>query len=154
MTDLRTLIRVFEGLKLKTYIDPVGIRTIGFGHTGKDVLPDMVITIAEADELLEQDIRRAQGLIKKYIKVPLNKYQLDALTSMVFNLGSAPLKGTLGRFLNAGNYNQAADELDRWVHAGGIVLKGLVLRRAAEKKMFLTIVEKRDGEIKSCAENS
>ena len=32
------LISSFEGLALKTYRDPVGILTIGFGHTGPDVV--------------------------------------------------------------------------------------------------------------------
>jgi len=45
---------------------------------------------------------------------------------------------TLGRVLNQGNYNQAANELLKWNRAGGNVLAGLTRRRQAERTMFLS----------------
>ena len=47
------LIESFEGCVLKAYKRPGGVWTIGYGHTGSDVKPDMVITHKEADELLK-----------------------------------------------------------------------------------------------------
>lgn len=141
MIDCATFIRIFEGLRLKAYDDGTGKLTIGIGHTGPDVTADMEISLDRADELLDQDIAKAQSLIKQYIKVPLNDNQLTALTSLVFNLGSAPLEGTLGHLLNNGDYANAALQFGRWIHAGQHILTGLVKRRDAEKKLFLTPME-------------
>lgn len=138
MTDTATFIKVWEGCKLKTYTDSAGIHTIGFGHIGVDVKPDMQISIQRADALLEEDIGKAKSLITQYITVPLNQNQMSAVISLVFNCGVAPLKGSLGHLLNAGDYDTAALQFERWTHAGGKVLGGLVRRRAAEKKLFLT----------------
>ncbi|MEE3439617.1 lysozyme, partial [Ruminococcus sp.] len=51
-----SLIKSFEGLRLKSYKCPSGIWTVGYGHTGKDVKPGMVITEEQAEELLKKDI--------------------------------------------------------------------------------------------------
>lgn len=42
------LVKRFEGLRLAAYIDPVGILTIGYGHTGKDVKSGQVISPQKA----------------------------------------------------------------------------------------------------------
>jgi lysozyme len=38
---------------------------------------------------------------------------------------------------NRGDYSGAADEFSKWRKAGGVVLAGLVRRRAAERALFL-----------------
>ena len=43
-SECLTLIKHFEGCKLAAYRCPAGVLTIGWGHTGKDVKPGMVIT--------------------------------------------------------------------------------------------------------------
>lgn len=138
MTDIETLIKTFEGLSLKVYADPIGILTGGYGHVSSNMKLGQPISINQAEEWLEDDINAAQILISKYISVDLNENQLIALTSLVFNLGAAPLLGTLGKLLNHEDYAGAANEFLRWVHAGGKILPGLVKRRAAEQKIFLT----------------
>ncbi len=50
------LIKEFEGLELKAYVCPAGVLTIGYGHTGPDVIPEMEITQANADDLLKGDL--------------------------------------------------------------------------------------------------
>lgn len=136
-----TLIKTFEGLRLNAYRDSVGVLSIGYGHTGVDVVPGMKITVDQAEAMLNEDIANAVALITQYITVSLNQNQLDSLTSLVFNLGVAPLKGTLGSLLNKGFFEAAALQFPRWCHAGGQVLQGLVTRRAAEQKLFQTPVE-------------
>ena len=42
------------------------------------------------------------------------------------------------RKLNAGDYKGAAAEFPRWNKAGGKVINGLVSRRKAERKVFLS----------------
>ncbi len=131
------LIKEFEGLRLKAYRDPVGVWTIGYGHTGRDVKPGQVISQARAEQLLKGDTGWAQDAVRRSVKVPLSQGQFDALTSFTYNLGAGALaSSTLVKKLNARDYAGAQKEFGRWVHAGGQVLAGLVRRRAAEAKMF------------------
>jgi len=135
------LISSFEGLRLAAYLDPAGIPTIGWGHTA-GVHLGMDITRAQALELLRQDTSGAAASVNRLVTRPLTQPQFDALVSLVFNAGTAPLSpGTLGRKLNAGDFAGAAAEFPRWVKAtdksGRVVtLPGLVRRRAAEEAMF------------------
>lgn len=141
------LIKEFEGLRLTAYRDAVGVLTIGYGHTGSDVRPRQKISKERADELLSRDVAAAARDVLDFVKVPLTQGQFDALTSFVFNLGASNfLHSTLRRKLNARDYAGAAEEFDRWtkgdVNGDGKTeshenLRGLVVRRAAEKALFL-----------------
>jgi lysozyme len=51
------LIKSYEGCVLFGYKDPVGVPTIGWGHTG-GVVVGQRITQAKADDLLNQDLVR------------------------------------------------------------------------------------------------
>lgn len=141
----KELIAGEEGLSLKVYRDPgAGAWTIGYGHLIRPgerfhpYGPVMEITQAEADALFEADTRIAAKAVDDYVHVPLSDNQRAALTSFIFNVGVAAFAGsTLLRFLNAGNYAAAANELPRWNKDDGIVLPGLVKRRDREKQMFL-----------------
>ncbi len=141
-----------EDLRLKTYLDPLGIPTIGYGHTGPDVHTGQSITKLQAEQLLQKDLATAEGYINAAVKVPLNQNQFDALVSIVFNVGHGSSKkdgiiqlangkpSTLLRMLNLGNFALAADEFSKWVYGGGLKLPGLVSRRAKERALFLTPV--------------
>lgn len=132
------LIKRFEGLRLEAYRDSVGIPTIGYGHTHGVKMGD-VITGAQADAFLREDLQVAELTINTNVKVKLTQSQFDALASFVFNLGSGNfVKSTLLKKLNTGDYAGAADEFGKWVNAGGKKLPGLVKRRAAEREEFLT----------------
>lgn len=130
-------IKQFEGLELETYKDSAGVNTIGYGHTGSAAYPGNKITEQGAESLLRTDIQEAKRALK-FVYVPLDKYQEGALTSFIFNLGAGNFRdSTLLKKLNAKDYEGAANELPRWVHAGGQRLAGLVRRREAEKNLFL-----------------
>ena len=80
--------------------------------------------------------------ILKYVKVPLTDNQLSALVSFVYNVGiGAFASSTLLRKLNARDYVGAANELLRWdkgtVNGKKVVLRGLTIRRAKERAVFL-----------------
>lgn len=136
MTGL-DIVKKYEGLVLKAYLCPAGIPTIGYGHT-KGVSLGMTCTKEQADEWLENDFFMAKNDVKAVVKVPLTDNQLGALASFVFNLGVRKLiQSTLLKKLNAGDYQGAAQEFDKWVFAAGKKLNGLIARRAAEKKLFL-----------------
>ena len=134
------LIKKFEGCSLKAYKCPAEIWTIGYGHTS-GVKEGQTITREQAEELLIQDLRPFEIGVNNLVNVPLNQNKFDALVSFCYNLGTGNLKkSTLLKLLNKGDYNGAAEQFDRWVYAGGKKLNGLVKRRAAEKKLFLTKV--------------
>jgi len=129
------LVRHFEGCKLVAYQDSGGTWTIGWGHTGPDVTPGLRITQERADQLLARDLAIFEAAVTYAIRVFLKQCQFDAMVAFAFNVrgwrGS-----TLIKKLNAGDFAGAAAEFPKWCHAGGEVLDGLVLRRAAEQRLF------------------
>ncbi len=134
------LIKHFEGCFLEAYRDPVGVMTIGYGHTGH-VKRGMSLKPREAEDLLMEDLEIAQSDVRHHVKVPLSDNEFGALVSLAFNIGGSALAhSTLIRKLNKGDRAGAAAEFDRFVHGhvGGrrVKLRGLVLRRQAEREMF------------------
>ncbi|MGP1382530.1 MAG: lysozyme [Thainema sp.] len=131
------LLKSFEGLRLKAYLDAVGVWTIGYGTT-RGVRPGMQITKAEAEALLRDDLRKFEQAVSSNIQVPLNSDQFSALVSFTYNVGAGALaSSTLRRLLNQNNYSTAAEEFLRWNKGGGRVLAGLTRRRRAERALFL-----------------
>ena len=130
------LIKSFEGCKLKAYVCPAGVLTIGYGSTGSHVKPGMVITQDQADELLRSDLRRFEDYVDQHCK-PATDNQFAALVSFAFNVGEGNLRtSTLRRLHNAGDYAGAQGQFARWNKGGGKVLAGLVRRREAEAKLY------------------
>ncbi len=134
------LIKSAEGLRLKAYPDPGtgGLPwTIGYGSTS-GVTRNMVITEAQAEQMLAEDLMRFERIVERLVQVPLPQGQFDALVSFTYNVGEGNFaKSTLLRKLNSGDAAGAAEQFSRWVNAAGKVLPGLVKRRAAERAMFL-----------------
>ena len=140
------VIKEFEGLRLKAYLDPVGLPTIGWGNTryqdGKPVKIGDSITESQADELLLDDVAERAKKLEDLIQVPVNDHQFGAIVSFAYNVGiGAFTNSTLRRKLNAGDYDGAAAEFKRWNKAGGKVLNGLIRRRKAEEALFVKPVE-------------
>ncbi len=137
------LIKSFEGLFLKPYLDPIKIPTIGFGTilypNGKKVtMADSPITEAQAVEYLTWEVNEKSSGVEKLIKTPLNDNEFGALVSFAYNVGTPALGGsTLLKMLNAGDKKGAAEQFVRWNKAGGKELPGLTRRRLAEKELFL-----------------
>ena len=128
------LIKSFEGLRLKAY-KPVATEkyyTIGYGHYGADVKPDMVISNAHAEALLRLDLDKFERAVNSYER-NWNQNQFDALVSFTFNCGVANLKRLVTNRTNA----QIAQAIVKYNKAGGKVLKGLVRRREAEQALFM-----------------
>lgn len=137
------LIKRYEGLELRAYPDPgTGGKpyTIGYGTTrinGQPVTPGMVITEQQAERHLAADVAQFAKAVTRAVTVPINQNQFDALVSLTYNIGIGAFKrSTLLRKLNAGDTPGAADEFERWIHAGGRVMPGLVRRRKEERALF------------------
>ena len=151
------LIKEFESLKLKPYLDPVKIPTIGYGTikypNGKKVaMTDRAITEAEAVEYLMFEVEEKAQNVERMVKVAMNDNEYSALISFAYNVGWPALeKSTLLKLLNAGSDRKAvADQFLRWDKAGGQVLAGLTRRRQAERSLFLQpVVESNDEHLPS-----
>lgn len=135
------LMHYFESCRLEAYPDPAtggAPWTIGYGDTGPDVVPGLVITQEEADERFANRLAREfEPGVTAAITSGATQAQFDALVSFAYNLGLGNLRSsTLLQKHNAGDYAGAADQFGRWNKAAGKVMKGLSRRRAAEAAVY------------------
>lgn len=135
-------IQVSEGKVNRTYLDPVGIPTICYGHTGPEVRLGQKLTDEQCTALLHKDIEIVRAGLNRCITTKLNQNQSAAVVSIAFNAGVSKIcKSTLVRKINAGDHAGAANEFLKWKYATSngrlIVLPGLVKRREAERNLYL-----------------
>jgi len=136
------ILREFEGCKLTSYKDIAGVWTIGYGHTGPDVVEGLVWRQTKADAQLSKDVAERVPQVLSACKVEPNENQLAALVCLAFNIGiGAFKKSTVLRLHNAGSFAEAATAFSMWNKAGGRVRAGLTRRRAAEAALYLTPIE-------------
>lgn len=138
------MIKQFEGFSAKPYLCPAGVPTIGYGSTrdtdGKPItMQHPPITEAQARALLAATLVTYEDAVNRYVKVPLNQNQFDALVDFAYNAGAKNLlTSTLLKKLNAGDYAGASKEFGKWVYGGTKKLNGLVKRREAERQLFIS----------------
>ena len=137
------LIRKFEGLRLKPYICPAGVDTIGYGSTTypnghKVQITDRPVSEAVAEAMMQTDAEgftRAAGNLSPGLWFDEDKHA--AIADFCYNLGTTRYKAsTLKRRIDSGNWQGAAEELQKWVWGGGKKLPGLIARRAAEERLL------------------
>ncbi len=122
--------------------------TIGYGDTGPDVVPGLIIGAEEAEERLERRLAdEFEPGVEQMLAVEVTGNQFSALVSFAYNCGldldrdgvaEGLGESTLIRKLNRGDIEGAAAEFRRWTSSGGKVLPGLVTRREQERQLFLT----------------
>lgn len=126
----------FESCKLNAYQDQGGVWTIGWGHT-RGVTSGLSCLQEQADEWLMEDVGFAAASVDKMVLVPLKQNEFDALVDLAFNLGVENFsRSTMLKLLNAGDYDGAANEFDKWDYVAGKESQGLFRRREAERKEF------------------
>ena len=128
------LIKRFEGCRLSAYkpVPTEQFYTIGYGHYGADVAPNMTITQATADALLVKDLEKFEYQVND-TGLSLNQNQFDALVSFTYNCGGRNLL----QLVKNRSMDQIADALLLYNKAGGKVLEGLNRRRREERELFL-----------------
>lgn len=128
-----------EGKRNKAYLDPVGIPTICYGHTGPDVRMGMSLSDKQCEELLIKDLWVHDRAMHRCVKIEMTRGQHDAVLDTFFNVGPGKMcKSTLVRKLNAGDFSGAYREFPKWKYAAGKALPGLVRRRKDAQEMFLS----------------
>ncbi len=143
--DAIKIIAYYEGFSSDPYLCPAEVATIGYGTT---VYPDGTVVTLEDDPitkeqgllLLLEDVNREYApSVDELVTSDVNQSQFDAMTSLTYNIGAGAFGGsTLLAYNNVDEWQQAADEFDKWVYSNGEVLQGLVNRRATEKALYLS----------------
>jgi len=134
-----TLLKTWEGCRLSAYPDHASGGapwTIGYGHTGAEVVPGLTITQQQADAFLQKDVAHAASALERLLPgiAPLAR-QRDALISFCFNVGAGALEtSTLRKRLLAGESTPLVikEELPRWCKGPHGPVEALKRRRAAE----------------------
>lgn len=132
-----SLIKRYEGCRLKAYKDSVGVWTIGWGNTSH-AKAGIAITQQQAETFLKEDIVPVERVLNG-IGVNFTQNQFDALCSWIFNLGTANFSSsTMRKYIVARKSDvEITDQLVKWHNAGGKPLTGLKRRRVTEANMFL-----------------
>lgn len=134
-----SLIKSFEGCRLKAYKCPAGVWTIGYGHTA-GVKEGDTITQGQADEYLRNDLTKYEKAVLNYDYIyHFNQNQFDALVSFTYNCGVGNLKNLTQN--GKRTIAQISGKILLYNKAGGVVLRGLQRRRASEKELFDTPIE-------------
>lgn len=142
------IIKESESFRATPYKCPAGVWTRGYGTTLKFISNPIVekdksVTKDQADIEMRMHLEAyVYPIINKYVTVPLNINQYDALADFVYNVGETKFRGsTLLKKLNKKQYSLASEEFSRWVYAKKERLKGLEIRRAREKALFIKPTE-------------
>ena len=105
--------------------------TIGYGTKGYE---GQTITPQEAEDALRVDLEQRAKRLEQQLTVALTPNQTTAFLDAAFNLGSVPSPCIL--YANSNQWQEAADELRKYCHAGGEKLPALVRRREQESRLI------------------
>lgn len=131
-----------EGLRLKAYLCPAGVWTIGYGNTyhldNNKVKEGDVITLEQAKDLFDKKIKLYEDAVNKNVKVTLTQNAYNALVSFCYNVGMFAFQtSTLLKKINSkSSFEDIAKEFKKWVHAGKKLISVLVNRRKREINLF------------------
>ena len=142
----KDIIREEEGLEYEAYKpDPTEEHhTIGYGHYGPDVKEGMTVTLEEAENYLDNDIRIRLNEINRAIP-KFNSFSQDLQTSLFseYYRGSIPQSPNTRKLINEGKYSQAADEFlnnDEYRNAEKLGIPGI---RKRMEKVFNALKKER-----------
>lgn len=135
------IVTYFEGFVPTTYIDSVGVPTVCFGETDKQITMQERFSREECYVLLGASLQKHAAAISPCVKVPLKDNEAAAILSWGYNIGAGAACGsTLMAKLNAGApASEWCPEMRKWVYAKGKKLRGLEIRREKEVALCLNI---------------
>jgi GH24 family phage-related lysozyme (muramidase) len=117
-----------------------GTLSIGYGHTGPDVYVGQTCTPDQADAWRLADMGTAEAAVAKAEgTLKLTDNQFGALSDFVYNIGVPEFTGsTVRKLLVRGKLSLIPAEFAKWRFSKGVVMAGLVKRRALEAHLFMT----------------
>ena len=134
-----SFIKAFEPCQLEKHWDDIGkVWDCGWGHVLQPGDPDPPWTVAEADQIFENDLEKFENGVRDVIKVELRQHEFDALVSLAYNIGvGAFQESSMPALVNESRFTEAACHFMRFGKAKGKWVAGLLRRRAGEQAMFL-----------------
>lgn len=136
----------WEGMVPVAYLDRIAsppVWTVCYGET-RGVQQGDEYTPEECAAMLETALAEYRdGLTACIPSLPEQPEGVQvSLTSWSYNVGTgAACRSTLARYANAGDWVGACNQLPRWNRAGGVEVRGLTNRRAAEQRLCLEALE-------------
>ncbi|WP_338837581.1 phage tail spike protein (plasmid) [Clostridium perfringens] len=137
-------VKGIEGYAPYHYYDSVGVKTLGYGMTGKE-LNGVSVPLSEtsATHYLVNNFNRdyyipVLNIVKsKGVSNPLQR-EIDAFASFAYNCGVEGFRNSqlLKRYVNGERGENIHNEFMKWIHAGSSVSNGLIRRREEEWKIF------------------
>lgn len=132
-----------EGKENAPYRDIAGVWTVCYGSTGAHVRSGGVRSDEECLTLLDQDVDRFEAAVNRCTPPRKTQNEFDAMVSFSFNIGEQGYcNSTFARKFNSGDKVGAANAMLAWDKArvNGVLVsvRGLRLRREAERTLFLT----------------
>jgi lysozyme len=132
------LIATHEGKVNQVYLDPVGILTSCYGHTGPELQPGQTFTDDQCLAQLAIDLVKHDKLLRSVVRVSMSEGEHAAYLSAVYNYGIGNFRtSTALKLLNEGRRKEACVEAIRFVFSGRMFFKGLLNRRIDEAKICL-----------------
>lgn len=133
------LVGGWEGLKLSSYRDVIGVWTACYGET-RGIKPGMRFTKAQCDTMLIDGLEDFEAGMRACLTRPdaIPEKPYVAFLSLAYNVGTGTFcQSSVAKKANAGDLRGACDALMLYVNAGGRRIQGLVNRRTAERKLCL-----------------
>ncbi|MDQ2080463.1 lysozyme [Xanthobacteraceae bacterium Astr-EGSB] len=142
MMAAAAFITPWEGVRLTTYKDIVGVDTVCIGETDKAAVAEGKRRAYTPTECRDMLVRRLPdydtGFMRCVTRADIPVSVHVAGISLAYNVGTgAVCKSTFVRLVNAGDFAAACDALLMFNRAGGRVVKGLDNRRRAERDYCL-----------------
>lgn len=126
-----------EGCRTSPYQCSAGVWTNGIGHT-RGVTPATEVSERQVAVNLIDDVQRVESGIARCMPGAMPQGVYDATVSFAFNVGvGAVCRSTYARFINQQRWQDACDQLMRWVYVSGERNKGIETRRSAERARCL-----------------
>lgn len=133
------LVGGFEGLRLYSYPDIIGVWTACYGETS-GIHPGMRFTKAQCDAKLAESLAGHEKGMRSCLATPdsLPDKVYVAELSLAYNIGvTAFCRSSIARKTNAGDLRGACDAIPLYNRAGGRIIPGLVNRRTKERLFCL-----------------
>jgi RHS repeat-associated protein len=140
----RAFIKGSEGSVNTVYPDTGGLPTVGVGHLvtkGDNLSLGDQISPTLAEALFSQDLKKAELGVERLVgKTPVSQEEFDALTDLVFNVGTGhlltPASPGLNDAIRSQNYGAMAGQIRYTKDRSGNSPRGLIIRNDQRQMIF------------------